>query len=439
MSVPSISSSSLLQQNALTDKQQTPLAFKATGQQPDIFFSGASTPKRACTPKDGPIEPTTSKTSTAPPTTTTEPPTTTTTEPPTTTTTEPGNPGTPEELANTGLALDTQQPGNVNLFSSVYVNGANGFYPQGTAMNPDSGPVLSESEMRDELSTHLNQQFGNNQALVDDALALYDDPQVQSLIPDPMPRAAFAALKGTILEPAIDHFLSDNRFLFVTYGQLPVASKIAGSSGGDNNRVIVINDRYQSEDFRYLIGIMGHEILHDDFSTSNAEEAILNSLSAMTYIKTLSQSPELAYSGTELSRQMNDLAMIFLNSREDDSPNSEIVSPSGTGIAPGSALDAPDAWTFFNGDSSSTPGSQPLSNILADLGLATSTDYSQSTAETFENLNDDWLSDQQRLQVSVLLQLVSVEDIAQEAGVSEQDVIDTLELQPYLDVINAHS
>ncbi len=56
----------------------------------------------------------------------------------------------------------------------------------------------------------------------------------------------------------------------------------------------------------------------------------------MTYLQVLSKHPELAYEGTELSRQMNDGALAFLNSHEHGSPNSEIYAPTGRGIAPGS-------------------------------------------------------------------------------------------------------
>ena len=45
---------------------------------------------------------------------------------------------------------------------------------------------------------------------------------------------------------------------------------------------MTVNRKYASEDFRYLIAVMGHEFLRDDASNSPAEEAINTSLTAMT-------------------------------------------------------------------------------------------------------------------------------------------------------------
>jgi hypothetical protein len=90
----------------------------------------------------------------------------------------------------------------------------------------------------------------------------------------------------------------------------------------------------------------------------------------------------------------------------------------------------------------SSPAAKPLRTILQDVfDPSTSSpdplNLDQATAELFENLNDDWLNDTQRAQISVLLQLVTVEEIAQATGLGEQQIIDTLGLQPYLDAIGS--
>ena len=105
------------------------------------------------------------------------------------------------------------------------------------------------------------------------------------------------------------------------------------------------------------MGIIGHEALHDDVSGPGSEEAVLNSLSAMTYLQVLSRHPEMAYTGTELSRQMNDLALVFLNTHERGSPNSEVYAPTGKGVAPASPRNAHDIWTIFvpSGDAAHLP------------------------------------------------------------------------------------
>lgn len=219
------------------------------------------------------------------------------------------------------------------------------------------------------------------------------------------------------------------------YGAVANASLIAVSTGGDGDRLIIVNNRYEREDFRYLIGIMGHEVLHDDGSTPRSEEVILNSLSAMTHVQVLLRHPELAYRGTELSRNMHDLVLAFLNTREKGSPNSELFAPSGVGVAPGSPYNQPDIWTLLRGDATTSPSPAVLDPVLRSLGLPAVSKYSLSTAKTFEDLNDEWVSDVGRVQISVLLQMVSVKTIADKANLSRSQVISKLHLQPYLDTI----
>jgi hypothetical protein len=46
---------------------------------------------------------------------------------------------TAKQIANQVLKLDPRKPSDINLFTSKFVNGADGLYPQGTAMHPVSG------------------------------------------------------------------------------------------------------------------------------------------------------------------------------------------------------------------------------------------------------------------------------------------------------------
>ena len=211
-------------------------------------------------------------------------------------------------------------------------------------------------------------------------------------------------MRATLLWPSISFGLSGNRFSTVRYGGLPNQGLIADLLWRvDDQQAVIVNSRYRSEDFRYLVGIMGHEFLHHDGSNPTSEEAILNSLSAMTYVQVLIEHPELAYTRTELSRQMNDLALIFLNSRENDSPNSEVYAPTGVGVAPTSPRNEPDIWSIFNG-SGTSPAPAPFGQILSNLGLPAATSFRLGTAQTFANLNDAWVSDVGRAQISVLLE-----------------------------------
>ena len=342
---------------------------------------------------------------------------------------------TPTQLANQALRIDPRKPSDINLFTSRHSNGAQGFYPAGSAMTPASGPVLTEAQVRNRLRAYLIEEFDNDTARVNAALAQFDAANTKNKIPEPLPRAAVVGMRATLLWPSISFGLAGNRFVLVRTGTLPNSSFVAGSSGGSTNRVVTVNSRYRSEDFRYLVGIMGHEFLHHDGSNLTSEEAILNSLSAMTYVQVLIEHPELAYTRTELSRQMNDLALIFLNSRENDSPNSEVYAPTGVGVAPGSPRNEPDIWSIFNG-SGTSPAPAPFGQILSNLGLPAATNFGLGTAQTFASLNDAWVSDVGRAQISVLLKMRSVAEISNRSGLSRNEVINKLRLQPYLNAMN---
>ena len=264
---------------------------------------------------------------------------------------------------------------------------------------------------------------------------MFDDPSTKALAPDPMPRAALVGLKGTLMEPALDYFLNGGDFVALWVGPLPAPTVIAGTAGGGGVKVITINERDASENFRALIPTIGHEILHgDDNQNSAAEETINHALTGMAWMQMLSRFPELAFGSSDVPRVNNTDAMLFVNSRERGSPDSEIYAPSGSGVAPGSPFNAHDLWTLC-GSSGSSPASPTLIKILPSLGLPKPAQFNQATAETFESLNDKWLSDVQRVQVAVMLQMISLDDITRVSGLSQKQAIDLLGLQPYLDAI----
>jgi hypothetical protein len=339
---------------------------------------------------------------------------------------------TPQQLANQAMRIDPRKPSDINLFTSTFEGGSQGFYPTGSAMQPASGPVLTEAQVRNRLKTYLQAQYPSDPAKVNAGLALFDGQKAKGMVPDPQLRAALVGMKGTVLEPTINHLLNSGRFTSpVRYGGLPIGA-VAASTGDS----IVFSRRYQSEDFRYLIGAMGHEVLHDDSFLAPAEEAINNALTAMAELQIFKKHPELAYRGTELARITNSECLIFLNSRENDSPNSEIYAPTGRGVAPGSPRNEHDIWSVFGGDATTSPASAPLGQITTSLGLPRASKFSLATAKTFQNLNDSWVSDVGRAQISVLLKLRSVTEISNRSGLSRSQVISKLGLQPYLDAQN---
>ena len=58
--------------------------------------------------------------------------------------------------------------------------------------------------------------------------------------------------------------------------------------------------------------------------------------------------------------------------------------------------------------------------------------YSKKTAQLLSRMNDTWLSPVDRLRVSVLLGLVSVDEIVKYTGLSRANAVTTFELAPIL-------
>jgi hypothetical protein len=210
---------------------------------------------------------------------------------------------------------------------------------------------------------------------------------------------------------------------------------MARSSLVSEKMTIIFNVRHRGESFIRKIPLWVHELGHDDGPNSGDEEAVLHAATAMAWAQVLTASPGLAYENTELTRYLNSYLLVFLNSRNKDSPTSQIVAPNGTDTAPGSAKSTTDFRAFIEGASGSTPLPPVVGDILSGLGLADTSEYNTVLLESYQHLNDHWIDDKQRVQISVLLQLVTPSEIASTTGLSEQEVIDTLELQPYVEAI----
>ena len=320
-------------------------------------------------------------------------------------------------------------PSDVALFSSIYPTGAQGFYPTGPPMVPASGPAVTEAGARAQLEAFLADMYPGQPMTIARALAVFDDPDVETVVTPPALRAALAGQVGTPQEPALDLL---DRYALVRYGSLPNTSFIAGSAGGDVDRVVSVNNRYATEDFRYLVGIMAHELFHHDVSNPQSEEAVLNTLSALDYMRVLLVYPELAHTGTELSRQMNDLVLIYLNSRE---------------WVPRSVRSTPHRLR----DRARQPPqrSRRMDDLRGELHHVDHAARAQRGARSVwdhrhdivRSANGECLrSDQRRLDhrrqpssMSVLLGLIDVAEIAALTGLSAAEAITEFELQPFLD------
>ena len=346
---------------------------------------------------------------------------------------------TAKSLANKVLKLDPRKPADIDLFTSNFFNGKLGAYPAGSPMHPASGPERTTSEVRTKLKPFLSKLTGNDMAVVNHALDLFDKSSVKARIPDPNLRATFVSLLGTFTAPEVNPFLSHGAFTTIDFGAVADSSSTAESQPAGSQRTIVVNQRYRNEDFRLFLGILAHEILHEDSVDNNTEETLNNAVTGMVNLQILSRTPDAAYLKTELARRANTLALAFFNSRNAGSPNSQIVAPRGTAVYPGGQFHSPDFWTLTQGsETASSPGPSylkgDLHNILSGT-LPAHPNFSFTTAKLFDHLNDKWLSDVGRLQVSVLLQLVSMRTITQKTGLSRSKAIRILHLKPYLDAI----
>jgi hypothetical protein len=352
------------------------------------------------------------------------------------------------QLANFLLALPQRKPCDVSLFTSMFDDrGTNvpGFYPEGRRMTPAPGPVPTEAQVRSQLKIFLKGSPGAAAAL-----ALFDRADVEAKLPDPTLRAALAALRGTVAEPMIEDFLSRSYAALPRFCNcLPKALMIAATTGGNlpGTRVIFFNARYQSEHFALLNGILAHEVLHHDSPPASAtEELILHTLTAIVHMQVLSRQPTLATSGTELARYMNSLALMLVNSRVPGSWRSAIIAPRGRGTVPASAKSQRDLYAHakdfhFLGRSASPDDSSPAPPVFAavlrkllapGVALPKPLTYSKKTAELFSKLNDTWLSPVDRLRVSVLLGLVSMDEIVKYTGLPRAKVITMFKLAPIL-------
>ena len=117
---------------------------------------------------------------------------------------------TAKQTANKVLRLDPRKPADIDLFTSKYANGADGFYPQGSAMHAASGPDPTEARARAKLKSYLVEQFPNDTAKVHSALALFDGQQAKDMIPDPTLRAAFVGMREDSA-PTVDQPFAQQR------------------------------------------------------------------------------------------------------------------------------------------------------------------------------------------------------------------------------------
>lgn len=347
------------------------------------------------------------------------------------------------QLANFLLALPQRKPCDVNLFTTRLKLGdtnVTGLYPEGSPSKAAvAGQPAAEAAVRAQLDAFLAGQLSGNRTRVMAALALFDRADVREKVPDPTLRAALVSLSGTLGRPLLEWFVT-SRKVQVRWGGTPGTASVGSGQ-------IVFNRRYNGEHFALLSGVFAHEILHwNDGVPPPTEEVILHVVNIVVYMQLLRLNPELATSGTELARQKNSDVLVFINSRSPGSSRSAIIVPTGRGTAPGSTRNERDIYQhakYYHGygwaakpeDSSPAPPvfATVLRSLLAPgVKIPKPLTYSKKTAELFSKMNDTWLSPVDRLRVSVLLGLVSMEEIVKYTGLPRAKAIATFRLAPIL-------
>jgi hypothetical protein len=349
---------------------------------------------------------------------------------------KPGPGATATQLASFLLALPQRQPCDLGLFTSQFQPGPwPGLYPKGPPMEPLPLTQPTEAGVRAQLAAFLAGSSARAPTL-----ALFDRADVDAKLSDPTLRAALVALKGTVAAPAIDTFLRNPRG--VRFGGLQIRMVGRAQAGSE----IILNGRYRSEHFALLSAMLAHEILHHDPTTNFAEEIVLNAVTSIVHMQLLARRPELATSRTELSRYMNEWALLLANSRRPGSPRIALIAPSGRGVAPGSPENAPDLWTFITkryteagsiraGTSDAVPAPPALAAVLRKLVapgvlVPAGVSYSRKTAQFFSRLNDTWLTPVDRVRLNVLLGLLSVDEIVAYTGLPRSKAVTAFRLAP---------
>ena len=174
-----------------------------------------------------------------------------------------------------------------------------------------------------------------------------------------------------------------------------------------------------------------------------ADEAITNYEFDIEYAEILAKHPQLAYRDTELTRRSNGGVMEFLNSRHPNSAQNVIIAPDGLGLYPGTTNPFKDMWSNYTGTTGGGVSPAPseaktvLKSLLPGVNLPNPLTYDESTAKLFQHMKDPYLPPATRLKLAVLLQLVSVSQVADKLGITNTQAISRFRLQPILKVVHA--
>jgi hypothetical protein len=241
-------------------------------------------------------------------------------------------------------------PTNVNLFTPQV-------YSSATATVPAAANNVTTAQLKSQLGSTLLKRLNGDSWTTQQTVNKMDDAALTQTVPNPRLRAALLSLKGTVGQASIDTITSGT-FQSIQFGTTPsganTIAEVVAPAAGQTKPSIVINSKYQYEDFRVLGSILSHETLHQDPANGGKEELINNIIDSTTYGEALLTNPELATNGTELTRRLNTKLMARVNSRDASgalriTTAQSNVYPNGTALANfGAAFNTSGADTTGN-------------------------------------------------------------------------------------------
>ena len=157
---------------------------------------------------------------------------------------------------------------------------------------------------------------------IDDALARFEDPALQQIIPAANLRAALLMLTDWDPYQATIEAILDGKnesghpydlvdFRPLDFGSAVATLQIAYSTGSPR---LLVSDRYRNELPEQLISVLVHESMHDGIDNSFEEEVIASLLDCLAYAEVLSIDHRAATTGTELAAYNNIQLFALMNS-----------------------------------------------------------------------------------------------------------------------------
>ncbi len=265
------------------------------------------------------------------------------------------------------------------------------------------------------------------------AAAAWDDAALGVLAPEPLARAAAAALAGTVAAPLLASFVAGASPVR-SLGVGPTASpgRVVGppaASPADGTRVV--NERYVAEHPLSVAPSVAHDLAWSGPGATHAEETVLHLVVALVHAQLVARHPRLAHLGTELVRRQNSLTLPLLCSHRPADATLSVVAADGAGTAPGGApsMQTPDFWSI----PFAPPGSPtPLPTAVTDtLAAACGDPAALGEAPCYDDELAGRLSDAglagalppvDHLRVAVALGLVGAADLAAASGLTTDEV-----------------